>query len=258
MTDRTPTEPTQEGTRMLIKGDRYAYDAPDDAEIAPPPIDWAHRAARGIICNLTDRKAIKRGFEEIDEEIRVEIVDSMADIIRAASPPAPGAEVGPVAGLRYRSLEYDDWGMIRNADDSLFAVIRRPLGEDEAGAHRKAKTDPFEPLARVLMSALSSPPTTDAIRAQARREALEEAAAWHDGKADIARVDAERFRGGTSPHTQRRVVMASHMEAARAIRELAGKPGGGGAACEGCDGYNCDDGCAYPDPPSSRGGKHGK
>jgi hypothetical protein len=160
---------------MLIKGDRYAYDAPDDAEIAPPPIDWAHRAARGIICNLTDRKAIKRGFEEIDEEIRVEIVDSMADIIRAASPPAPGAEVGPVAGLRYRSLEYDDWGMIRNADDSLFAVIRRPLGEDEAGAHRNAKTDPFEPLARVLMSALSSPPTTDAIRAQARREALEEA-----------------------------------------------------------------------------------
>ncbi len=73
--------------RTMERGNEYPYDAPDgwcSDTPAPPPKDWAHNAARCVIADLTDRRAIKRGFEEIDEETRVEIVDTMAGIIRAA------------------------------------------------------------------------------------------------------------------------------------------------------------------------------
>lgn len=71
-------------------GDEYPYDAPDQWSIdypaspPPPPIDYAHRAARGIVADLTDRRAIKLGFNEIDEDVRAEIVASLAEIIREA------------------------------------------------------------------------------------------------------------------------------------------------------------------------------
>lgn len=71
-------------------GDRWPYDAPDSwhraypEEPAPPPVDWAHRAARAIIADLTDRRGIKHGFENVDEDIRQEIVATLANIIRAA------------------------------------------------------------------------------------------------------------------------------------------------------------------------------
>ena len=59
------------------------------------------------------------------------------------------------AALRYRPLEFDDWGIIRRGDSNeIFAVVRRPLPEEDAARHREAGTDPFEPLARALMSAV--------------------------------------------------------------------------------------------------------
>lgn len=63
-----------------------------------------------------------------------------------------------VRGLQYRPNEYDDWGMIRNADGSLFAVVRRPAGEDELAEHRRHGTDPYEDLARRLMSTFEPTP----------------------------------------------------------------------------------------------------
>ena len=46
----------------LTFGDRFPYDAPDDwwaddseNTKTPPPSDWAHRAARGVLADLTDR-----------------------------------------------------------------------------------------------------------------------------------------------------------------------------------------------------------
>lgn len=73
-------------------GDEFPFDAPDswwnsdpeEKQPPPKPLDWAHRAARGIIADLEDRKGIKRGFEGIDEEIRFEIVKQIACIIGAA------------------------------------------------------------------------------------------------------------------------------------------------------------------------------
>lgn len=48
------------------------------------PKDWAHAAARGVVADLQGRRAIKWGFDDIDEEIRAEIVASLAAIIRLA------------------------------------------------------------------------------------------------------------------------------------------------------------------------------
>jgi len=69
-------------------GKKYPYDAPDswwrgdETRIFPPPIDNAHVAARGILANLQDRRKIKQGFVDIDEDVRIEIVESIAEIIR--------------------------------------------------------------------------------------------------------------------------------------------------------------------------------
>ena len=80
----------------LRHGAKYPFDAPDswwEAEHTPePPLatDWAHRAARGVLCDLMDRRGIKRGFEELDEDVRVEIAESLAAIIRLANPHPTG------------------------------------------------------------------------------------------------------------------------------------------------------------------------
>ena len=75
--------------QSLTSGARFPFDAPDawwrgsNGERLPPK-DWAHAAARGVIADLCDRRDIKRGFENIDESIRQEIVESLAEIIREA------------------------------------------------------------------------------------------------------------------------------------------------------------------------------
>lgn len=82
---------SNDAKHALKMGDKYPYDATDEwwnsgeESDTPPAKDWAHRAARGVIANLKDRHTIKRGFEGIDEDIRKEIVESLADIIRMAA-----------------------------------------------------------------------------------------------------------------------------------------------------------------------------
>jgi hypothetical protein len=72
-------------------GNLFPFDAPDNwwnigAMDPPKPKDWAHSAARGIIASLKDRKGIKEGLSyEIDEDIRVEIIEEIASIIRDCS-----------------------------------------------------------------------------------------------------------------------------------------------------------------------------
>lgn len=60
----------------------------------------------------------------------------------------------PQPTLAYRpNGDTDDWGMIRRSNGKLFAVVRRPLPEAEANEARRTKTDPFEALSRLLISA---------------------------------------------------------------------------------------------------------
>lgn len=68
---------SDEAERNLSQGEKYPYND-------RPPVDWAERAALGVLHDLNDRRDIKRGFEMIDAEIREEIVVTLADIIRTA------------------------------------------------------------------------------------------------------------------------------------------------------------------------------
>lgn len=74
----------------LKHGAELPYDASDkwwasDGMPAPKADDWAHAAARGVLADLEDRRGIKWELEKVDEETRVEIIQSIAAIIRLAS-----------------------------------------------------------------------------------------------------------------------------------------------------------------------------
>lgn len=73
----------------LELGAKYPYDAPDnwkknEKSEPPPAADWAHVAARGILANLNDRYGIQRELRHLDEDVRNELTQSIADIIREA------------------------------------------------------------------------------------------------------------------------------------------------------------------------------
>lgn len=59
--------------------------------------------------------------------------------------------------LAYRPREYDDWGMIRCADGTLFARAypAGPLSVADADAHRDAGTDPYEAVGRLIVKAVN-------------------------------------------------------------------------------------------------------
>ncbi len=70
------------------------------------PETWQVKAARGIISDLGDRDEIKPVFDDIDPEIRVEIIEKIAGIIsyalgkennsHAAGEPLPAINQPPV------------------------------------------------------------------------------------------------------------------------------------------------------------------
>ena len=67
----------------LEHGAEFPYDAPDAwwemAEPKPlPATDWAHAAARGVLDDLQDRRGIKWSLKDIDEDVRAELVASLA------------------------------------------------------------------------------------------------------------------------------------------------------------------------------------
>jgi len=80
------------GAKHSLKhGNEFPFDAPDtwwngDGKNPPKPTDWAHSAARGIIADLQDRRGIKQELHEgsIEESVRSEIVNALAEIIRLA------------------------------------------------------------------------------------------------------------------------------------------------------------------------------
>lgn len=75
---------------QIEHGNKYPYDASDDwwkteGVSAPKPKDCAHRAARGVMCALSDRRGIKWELENVDQDCREEMVKEVADVIRLAS-----------------------------------------------------------------------------------------------------------------------------------------------------------------------------
>lgn len=75
--------------RSLDHGDRFPYDGgeefwnADNDFVKPKPVrDKAHRTARGILADLCDRRGIKHELDEVDHDVRSELVEQLAEIIR--------------------------------------------------------------------------------------------------------------------------------------------------------------------------------
>ena len=60
----------------IQRGEQYPFDTSDNQH-------WSFKAARTILADLQDRGGIKHGFNDIDEDIRDEIVESLATYIVA-------------------------------------------------------------------------------------------------------------------------------------------------------------------------------
>lgn len=81
----------EETARWNIEhGNKFPYDAgeawwnADGMQPAPEPYDWAHRAARGVLADLSDRRGISSKLDDIDHDVRSELVQSVAMIIRVS------------------------------------------------------------------------------------------------------------------------------------------------------------------------------
>lgn len=73
----------------LEHGASFPYDAGadfwEDRDPTPAPApDWAHAAARGVLADLMDRRGIKWELDKVDHDVRMELTQSLAEIIRLA------------------------------------------------------------------------------------------------------------------------------------------------------------------------------
>lgn len=68
--------------QKLEMGEQCPYE--DSGDTPSPATDWAHAAARGVLADLEDRKGVGNELEQIDYEVRNEIVQELAEIIRLA------------------------------------------------------------------------------------------------------------------------------------------------------------------------------
>lgn len=72
----------------LQAGQAFPFDAPDGydgtTDSPLPAIDWAHFAARVILADLSGRRGVGDELEAINEDTRLELVQSLAAIIRLA------------------------------------------------------------------------------------------------------------------------------------------------------------------------------
>lgn len=78
--------------------DDYPYEidenATPDADLRPS--DWAHRAARGVLSDLCDRRGIKWELQKVDMDTRKDIVAALSEIIRLAHSEANITMSGPM------------------------------------------------------------------------------------------------------------------------------------------------------------------
>jgi hypothetical protein len=84
----------------LEMGEQFPYDGGEGfwedengTAKAPPSEDWIHRAARGVLADLTDRRGIKHELEQVDHDVRADIVASIREIIRLAHEETRGTQI---------------------------------------------------------------------------------------------------------------------------------------------------------------------
>ena len=91
-----------ENNTYLLRGDEFPYDS--DGEESLPAKDWAHRAARGVLANLSDRSGVGDILDDLDLDLKVEIADALAEIIRDAH--RESGEKGQISADLVYDLEF--------------------------------------------------------------------------------------------------------------------------------------------------------
>jgi hypothetical protein len=96
--------------QTLASGAEYPYDN-------RAPVDPAHRAALGVLDELSGRGGIGNELEGVDQETRTGIVDALAEIIRVAcSPAVPATGARPAFYVASRASNLDRprmWAQVR-------------------------------------------------------------------------------------------------------------------------------------------------
>lgn len=67
---------TEKAKHSIELGTKYPYDG------NVPLKDWAHKAARGILADLSDRRGIKNELADVDMDVCIEMIESISEIIR--------------------------------------------------------------------------------------------------------------------------------------------------------------------------------
>jgi hypothetical protein len=83
-----PSETSSTDQTKALKHLQHGASSPFDGDIdnPTPAVDWAHAAARGVLANLLGRRGVGDELEQLDQELRDEIVEEVAEIIRVAKP----------------------------------------------------------------------------------------------------------------------------------------------------------------------------
>lgn len=115
-----------QAAHSLKHGQEYPYDC-DDYGKADPAKDWAHSAARGILADLNDRGGIKHSFVDIDAEVRADIVESLAEIIRKAHVAIPSLTDAEIDAEIENELNQD--AMMLNLNRFARAIEKKVRGE---------------------------------------------------------------------------------------------------------------------------------
>jgi hypothetical protein len=95
------------------------------------------------------RQALSCSGSTIEDAIEAAEQEDAIITALAISPTAPLK-----TPLRYRPNDFDDWGMIRNSDGSMFATVKRPISVEEANEARRTNSDPFEGISLLLIAAV--------------------------------------------------------------------------------------------------------
>jgi hypothetical protein len=81
-----PTNEYIEYAKQKIEfGKKFPFDFfGDDWKDATPATDWAHLAARAVMADLTDRRGIRQEIDQVDDDVKLEILNVLTTIIREA------------------------------------------------------------------------------------------------------------------------------------------------------------------------------
>ena len=71
----------------MKRGAEFPYDGgtefwDSDASNPPAAKDKAHATARGILADLSDRRGVRHVLDDVDHDVRAELTESLAEIIR--------------------------------------------------------------------------------------------------------------------------------------------------------------------------------